>query len=682
MRLETHLRVGLAWLVLVAGCDLEREHAIKALTSLDAPTRAEAVRRLGESRDPETAALVAPLLKDPSARVRRNVVAALGAVGPQRQLPLLVERLQDADLEVRLATVRVLGDSKNPRARAALLLSLEDQSMIVRRAASLALISLGLDRQAQVRELAKEQLAEQIQRLRHADDQHRASAARMVGLSGRSDGIAPLLERLGDRSSLVLRAVSEALGRLGGASARAALTRLASSKDPLDRAAAAVGLVELAEVGDDPLGALLGDGTASVRRAALLELSRGATARVARWTPRVCAALLDPEVEVGIAAARLIGRHRLGCASSVDQLLRVVGQGRATPTALLAPLPAATNLLLQVAKRELDRYREESVRWISPERWKEIAESPPPDPSPSPAPSPKTKADPSKRAALARLLARYPERRADEPVEDPLLPPRTDEAALLDVLAALGGRAEARAWLSSVALSAPPMVREAALRALAVPLPPSQATAGRAAPASRPSADVEPVDPLARAVWIGLRADRASVRRAAVEGCPLLGPQAHAVALTLLRDRDFEIRAGAARCLGVMKEASAVVPLLQQLREEPQAAAIEALARIGDQRATAPLVELLREDHPADRQGERIGVIAALGELRDHAAAAALERELGHPDGQVRRAAAQALAYAGQTSSREALKVCLADYYADVRAACQQALHALDNGPR
>jgi HEAT repeat protein len=676
MRPDARRARWLAWLVLLVSCDLEREHAIKALASPDAPTRAEGVRRLGESGDPATAELVAPLLKDPSARVRRNVVAALGALGPQRRLPQLVERLQDADLEVRLAVVRVLGDSKSVRARAALLPSLEDASMIVRRAASLALLSLGLSRQAQVQELAKEQLADQIKRLRHADDQHRAAAARMVGLSGRGDGVKPLLERLGDRSPLVQRAVSEALGRLGGEHAQEALARLARSRDPSERSAAAVGLAQLADNGDRPLRELLGDRTSSVRRAVLLELSRGAASRVVRWTPQVCAALLDREAEVGIAAARLVGRHRLGCASTVDQLLRAMGQGRAAPTALLAPLPGASAVLLQAARQQLERYRDESVRWISPERWKEIAEDPSPEPPLAVSPSPKRIPDPGKRAALARLLARFPERRADEPVEDPLLPPRTDEAGLLELLAALGGRPEARRWLASVASAAPPVVRAAALRALAVslPSPTSGAASSHPAPASRPTASQEPVDPLARAVWLGLRAGRASVRRAAAEGCPLLGLQARGVALELLRDRDFELRAGGARCLGELKDASAVKPLLQQLREEPQAAVIEALAQIGDHRATAPLVELLREDHPADRQGERIAIIAALGALGDRASSAALERELAHPDAEVRRAAAEALARAGQASSCEALTICLADYYADVRAACQRTL--------
>jgi hypothetical protein len=295
----------------------------------------------------------------------------------------------------------------------------------------------------------------------------------------------------------------------------------------------------------------------------------------------------------------------------------------------------------------------------------------------------KGRPDPGKRAALERLLTRFPEHRPEDPAEDPLMPPRTGSAAVVAAIEGLAGRAEAHAWLAVVAIEAPQAVRVAALRALASPTEDRGGASAPASPASAPapappaSQDIEPAAPVPKAIWIGLRSDQPAVRRAAAEGCPLLGRGANAAALRLLRERDFELRAAGARCLGELRDGGAVPALLEVLREEPQLAAIRALARIGDHRATAALAALLQEDHPADRQGERVAVVEALGELADVAAAPALERELAHPQWPVRRAAARALERSGRPASRDALKICLADYYAEVRRACQVALSRL-----
>ena len=128
----------------LAACNLEQERAREALSSAEPVMRAEAVSVLGRSGDVKNAALIVPLLRDPSARVRRNAVAALGALGPDSYIGKLGGRLRDGDLEVRLAAVRVLGDTKNKRAVKLLVPRLEDPSLLIRRAAARALERLGL----------------------------------------------------------------------------------------------------------------------------------------------------------------------------------------------------------------------------------------------------------------------------------------------------------------------------------------------------------------------------------------------------------------------------------------------------------------------------------------------------------------------------------------------------------
>ena len=73
-----------------------------------------------------------------------------------------------------------------------------------------------------------------------------------------------------------------------------------------------------------------------------------------------------------------------------------------------------------------------------------------------------------------------------------------------------------------------------------------------------------------------------------------------------------------------------------------------------------------------------MALLEALGKLADPArAAAALERELTHPQWQVRLAAAKALALSGRPASSTALSACRADYFAQVRSACETTLAAL-----
>ncbi|MBW2537591.1 MAG: HEAT repeat domain-containing protein [Deltaproteobacteria bacterium] len=633
-----------------AACDLEQERTKRALESPDPIQRAEALEKLADTGDGDATRLVAPLLRDPSARVRKKAVAALGLLGVQPHLRQVIGRLNDADLEVRLTTVRVLGDSGLKAARPALLLALQDPSMVVRRAAALALESLGMSRPEQIRALAREELDAQIKRLHHPDDQIRANAARMVGLSGQQEGLSALFRLLSHRSPMVVLEASRAIGRIGGDRALTRLGELAGADATRLRSAAATGLGQMARSSSGAskmLGRLLGDPAPAVQRAAADGLARAAHAVVGADLKRACALLASQEDGVARAAARLVRPNGEGACAEVEDLARRAEAGDASTLDVLATLPGrrATVALLALARRGYETYRHGAVKWVAPNRWAELDQGGTPGEN---KPRPRKPSSDPKRQALERLLAKFPERKQDQE-EDPLLPPEVAAAQVVQMIRALAGRAGPESWLAHVATEAPLAVRVAALEALE---------------GSDVGGDVE------QAVRLALSSARASVRAAALHACQRLGDGAVESAVRLLLDKDFDVRTEAARCLGRLGDSRALKPLMQALEREHSVAAIRAVARLGDHAATAALLGMLQEDHAETRRDERVVVIEALGRLGDPEAGAALERELSHPAWQVRRAAAAALSGLEGSPSASALAICRNDYHAAVRQAC------------
>ena len=657
--------------VLLWGCNLEQEHARKALSSPEAVMRAEGVTVLARSGDPKMAKLLEPLLRDPSARVRRNVVAGLGALGPEKYLGKIAGRLRDSDLEVRLAAVRVLGDSKHPRASRMLLPMLQDQSLVIRRATARALERLGLTPGQQAARVAEVELTRQLRRLVLDDAQLRASAVKEVSLAGHRKHLPVLLKMLNDPSPLVVAQAARAVGRLGGEQAQKALVKLAASSRSPDRVAAAAGLGEARAI--KHLTGLAADHDAEVRLSAFRQLRLSASAGPFKADPALCKGLVDPKMQVAVQASRLAEALAAPCAVEVKKLLGEVAAltGHKDASRLvqepgpvvrlvkvLAPLrrPAVSRSLLGLSHALYQAWRKEAVKWISGSQWRQIAGV---GAGTTASDSP---LKPTKRKGLKKLLAGYPERVASDLPEDPLLPPRVSRELVLAAIRSLSGRPVALTWLSAVAREGQTAVRVAALDALG-----AMGTRAARGPASE-------------AVLANLGSPRGEVRRAAARACLLLGAGAANAALKMLQSRDFELRAAGARCLGQRRHVAAVKPLLKLLEKEKQVAVIQALARIGDRRATSPMIALLQQDHHAERWNERQVVVTSLGILGDPAAAAALERELDHPHWEVRLAAARALARAGRPASIKPLKVCQADYHARIRRACAGSVKALE-GP-
>jgi HEAT repeat protein len=699
-------------LLLLPSCQLERERARRALESPDSTARAEALDKLAESGDLESAGpLIVPLLRDPSARVRKHAVAALGVLGLGPHLRHVIDRLNDADLEVRLTAVRVLGDSGRRAARPALLLTLQDQSMVIRKAAGLALEALGMSRPEQVRALAREELDEQIARLRRPDEQLKATSARMIGESERPEGLPPLVPLLTHPSPLVSRAAARAVGRIGGPTALKRLTRMSGARAPSIRRAAALGLAELAAArSGEQAGArtalhrLLRDPERAVKGAALDALARSGGVD-GKHVKEVCRLLLlasrprDPGPGKGPSpstpasrpatrpttqpssvpvvtgpqlarkAAVLLGGRGAGeCADEVKLLCKRAGSGELEVLDVLdvlEPLGGAEvdAALLGAARRVYETYRHEAEKWVAPHRWKELDEG-------DGKPQSRSTQGSARDRQVASLLSRFPEQAPSSSV-DPLIPPSVPVRRVARLIGALAGRSDTDRWLSQVAKEAPVTVRAAALMALV----------GSRGPGPAPASAPAPVE-VRRALTAALGSKAPALRRAALEACPRLGEEARKRAIELLEDDDFDVRSAAARCLGRLRSPGAVKPLLAALKREHSLAAIEALALLGDHAATGPILALLREDHAVSRRGERVAVIDALGRLGDRAAVTALENEVTHNDWRVRLAAARALGRVSRPASERVLALCENDYYAEVRRACRAARRDLERDTR
>lgn len=654
----------------LGACDLAKEQAKRELKSPTATARAHALDILARAPDEEALDLAVPLLRDTSARVRRSAVAAVGALGgADAHMEKLASRLRDGDLEVRLAAARVLGDCKRPEAKARLIPALEDPSVAVRAAAARSLGKMGLNALMRTRALADHEVKRQLGLLRVDDDQRRATAIQVLGRSGRPEVTAKLLPLLkdGGSSTLVVREAARAVARTSGAKALKPLEALARSKDPYDRSAAAGGLALISgSAAKARLMELLKDDFAEVKATALngLRVRQSVAGVPAILAPAICPLLLDGDRRVAVEAARLVSAKKLGCPLEIKVLAAAPKEGNPGPIKLVVlgylSGPAVDSILLISAQALYRQHLGEATRWVSARKWRELAGA---AVVAAPAATNKPAAG-ARKKALEQLMDRFPERLPEDDLSDPLLPPRVSDSVVEVALHGLGARPAATTWLAELAREGRGKIRVAALEALAMTPAPD---------------DLALAQELSRVVASGLSATSLHVRRAAAAACALLGKQGAPTALGLLRDPDFTIRSRAAICLGTLKHGQALPLLLQRLGKEKSLAIIRGLAALGDHRATRPLVSLLRRDHAADRHGERVALVDALGALAHPAgAAAALEQELTHPAAQVRLAAARALARSGRPRSTVPLSICAGgDYDAQVRAACAVTMKAL-----
>ncbi len=235
-----HLTFPGAWLclclgLLLAGCNAGSKVAYKELLNEDPAVRADAVRKLGESRVAEALPSLLEMLNDPSEEVRVMTLIALADFGdtsvfpdlmPLTDDPMDAVRLQlaytcfrfadsagiealeklmyDPDETIRVATARALGVIDDPKALQLLLdYALQDESETVR--------------QHVIKVIGERDYREAIPRLEDAltaeADVVRSNAAMVLGQIGDSSSLPVMLVALEDPfykvRSLIAHAIKE-----------------------------------------------------------------------------------------------------------------------------------------------------------------------------------------------------------------------------------------------------------------------------------------------------------------------------------------------------------------------------------------------------------------------------------------------------------------------------------------
>jgi HEAT repeat protein len=143
-----------------------------------------------------------------------------------------------------------------------------------------------------------------------------------------------------------------------------------------------------------------------------------------------------------------------------------------------------------------------------------------------------------------------------------------------------------------------------------------------------------------------------------------------------LSDSSADVRASAARSLGRLHAAEAVVPLARSLAtgSVPRAVASRALLAIGP--AAAPELRRLLD---SEEDQERASAAELLGLLGDVSSAAGVARLLSDPSPNVRARAALAVGRLGSTRSAGPLRAALDDPVASVRIAAARSLGAVQD---
>lgn len=126
---------AVAALVDTDGSSADSALVAAALGSAEVAVREEAVFALAERGDPEALQTLQQTLHDPSLRVQKATIQALGEVGGEGAVSVLGAALDVAVASLRLNAVDVLGQMDHPDAVRHLERALYDESEIVREAA-------------------------------------------------------------------------------------------------------------------------------------------------------------------------------------------------------------------------------------------------------------------------------------------------------------------------------------------------------------------------------------------------------------------------------------------------------------------------------------------------------------------------------------------------------------------
>lgn len=277
--------------------------------------RLEATKALGRIGGPRTATVQALIerLDDVSSAVRAVAAKGLGTLedSASSAIPALVGLLQDRDESVRNAAAEAIGQigSLTSKATAELTRGLTSPDNIVRAQTAEALGTIG--------EPAQTTVAALVAAVNDRNDLVRAKAVEALGKIGEgaaSLGVSTLVRALRDRDNSVSALAADALGQMGQSAARAIpdLIRALSHINPEVRASAsqALGNMGMADKAARPaLEKACGDEEADVRSNALRALGQVVPPPASTCgIARRC--LEDPDGRVRATAVEVIGQWR------------------------------------------------------------------------------------------------------------------------------------------------------------------------------------------------------------------------------------------------------------------------------------------------------------------------------------------------------------------------------------
>lgn len=638
-------------------------------------------------------------LRDPDAECRRQAVGRLPELTPDDAATLLYRVLGDLDWRVRKEAVQVaVALSTRVDLVPNLVEALCDGENVGRRNAALEVLGRIGPGVAQPLVDALPRVPEPARKF-VIDALGDAADPSVVGV------LVDVAEE--DPDPNVAAAALDALARLGGPEAEAALRRRLASKDPFQRMAALDGLARLgATVPWEELAPLLDDRL--VRRVALVLLGR--TWRTEAIEP-LSDALADPSPHVvSIAAVALVQLHGHSdalAAAVAERVGRLPDEGRAALRNQLAggdlrSRQAAAHLLLLARDAEA---LEGVVVLVSEDAlspsalgvlgdWGTGAVSPllevhrravgPARPTALELAAdllaePMTRGEPVPPALTTSLRQAI---RAAARDRDPLVVlaaarsmtwwAEPQDAPLLVQLASHGPEDVARACgeaLESLSTSAPDAVREA-LEGVVFDGVAGAALAGVAARIGGPQTFER--------LQTALGADDPASRRAAVGALAAIGDRRSAEHIGYaLTDENVDVQAAAAEALGRMRDEEGAPlgaePLLLALQSDSaavQAAAARALGEAGEPRAIEPLRELAR----SGAAGVAVAAMQALRQLHDPILGDLLIEALGHPDAEVAKQALKAIGGSGAERVASRLALGLSHPGWDVRALAARLL--------
>ena len=615
------------------------------------------VERLVDRQD--TRGLLRALDYERDPEVRRKAAEALGLMEDEQALAPLIFRLNDDDLQVRIAAARALGQLGDARAVDALTGLVEQGpdalSAVAIRAlgeigsadATPTLITILMDEDTELRDAASRALAEigvgavfpLLRRMEGASEEKQDLVRQTLRRMG-PETVEELGMQVADRRNLERSKSAQALGEIGNAAAIAALVKALNSSDLHVQPAVMSALANIGEPSVDALVEALDSESTLLVRTAIDALGRVGS-------PRAAGPLRQ------VAATR----------NAVLRDLALKALARIPDEAAIEPLLEQLRAEAWAARRQAAIALAQASRDLAVPALIEALSDPEPVVARAAASSldlhkwkPNKETEPVSAAAFW-VAMRYWDRAVDlgEPAIGPLMS-RLEDAAWeerrgpTDALIKLGEPAVEP--LMEALEHEDANVRHSAAFALGRIEEAQETEAGEALKELLTDANEQVRAAAARSLGLlGVTEavpllverlhDAPAVRANASSALAMFGDEAIPPLAEALQDEDPAVRAAAAEALGASKSAEAVAPLIDALSDEEESVRLpvaRGLARLGDL-----AVPILVERLPNAESGLQIAISAILGQIANQDAVPALYPLLGQENETVRLTAAAAL---------------------------------------